>query len=54
MWREVWRKLICQVKVGAATETVTVAAQALSVQTEDPKVSRVITDTQMHGAGSRR
>ena len=40
-------QLICQVKVGATTETVTVAAQALSVQTEDPKVSRVITDTQM-------
>src|SRR5207244_8854673 len=40
-------QLTCQVKVGAATETVTVAAQALSVQTEDPKVSRVITDTQM-------
>src|SRR5947208_5707015 len=40
-------QLNCQVKVGATTETVTVAAQALSVQTEDPKVSRVITDTQM-------
>src|SRR5439155_15275571 len=40
-------QLTCGLKVGAVTEMVEVQAQALSVQTEDPKVSRVINDTQI-------
>src|SRR5438874_11908676 len=40
-------QLTCGLKVGAVSESIEVQAQALSVQTEDTKVSRVITDTQI-------
>src|SRR5437764_9509816 len=37
----------CSLRVGAVSEKVEVQAQTLTVQTEDSKVARVITDTQM-------
>jgi Carboxypeptidase regulatory-like domain len=40
-------QLSCTLKVGSVNELVEVQAQALSVQTEDSKVSRVINDTQI-------
>ena len=38
----------CSMQVGEVTQTVEVQAQALSVQTEESKVSRVINDTQIN------
>jgi len=40
-------QLTCRLKVGSISESVTVQAQELSVQTEDSKVAHVINDTQM-------
>src|SRR5207249_1980502 len=40
-------QLTCSLQVGQVTQTVEVSAQALSVQTEEAKVSRVVNDTQI-------